>query len=588
MRKFYAASLLVLAACSEMVAPAPPATKPTTPVAGDLLTISTTLSQPAANCDQSSTLSLAVGEVRPLSEAQMATLCVAGGTGSDYALIPVFTRGAPPVGGNTLSSGSSIPVTTASASYFLGGAAAPTRDVAFDAHLRSAERALFASQAPAARASYDRAASARSSGGARFSVATAVPVVGDLVTFNTEAEKACTNAKPRTGRVVAVTRNSIVVADTGNPTGGFTTAEYQSFGAAFDTLVYPLDTLNFGKPGDVDGNGDRAVIFYTKAVNDLTPEKSDTYVGGFFFGRDLYPKTTSGNLQGCASSNYAEIFYMLVPDPARAAGKTNSPFTKQSVSDFTVSVLAHEFQHLINDSRRLYVTRTNTTEETWLNEGLSHVAEELTFYRAAGLPPRSNIDATTLNTAGRTTAFNRFESSNIGRLLEYLRNTERNSPIADNDSIATRGATWQLLRYSADRKGGDERDTWRALVNTNTSGLQNLVNVFGTAAFGGARPWLRDWAVTNYTDDAGYPVAAAYQSPSWNLRSFIPALRGSPPYPLVTRALTAASPVTVSLVGGGGSAYLPFSVSAGATTRVVTAGTVALPNTLDMVLVRTR
>ena len=47
-------------------------------------------------------------------------------------------------------------------------------------------------------------------------------------------------------RVAAVSTTAIVVADTANPTGGFTDAEYLSFATVFDTLIGPLDIQNFG------------------------------------------------------------------------------------------------------------------------------------------------------------------------------------------------------------------------------------------------------------------------------------------------------------------------------------------------------
>jgi len=72
------------------------------------------------------------------------------------------------------------------------------------------------------------------------------------------------------GRVVAKSARAIVVADTGNPAGGFTDADYRGIAATFDTLVYPVDVRHFGEPTDLDNNG-RSIIFYTRAVNELTP-----------------------------------------------------------------------------------------------------------------------------------------------------------------------------------------------------------------------------------------------------------------------------------------------------------------------------
>src|SRR5690606_7400053 len=157
-------------------------------------------------------------------------------------------------------------------------------------------------------------------------------------TFSTDG---CTQPDYRTGRVVAVTERAVVVADTANPAGGFSEEEYRDFGLAFDGLVYPLAVETFGEPSDLDGNG-RAIIFFTRAVNELTSPGSGSYIGGFFYDRDLFPRTGAG---ACAGSNAAEMFYMMVPDPVR--GTTENSFTKESVQRHTVAVIAHEFQHLI-------------------------------------------------------------------------------------------------------------------------------------------------------------------------------------------------------------------------------------------------
>ena len=88
----------------------------------------------------------------------------------------------------------------------------------------------------------------------------------------------------------------------------------------------------------------------------------------------------------------------------------------------SLGTIAHEFQHLINASRRLYVVETtHWNEETWLNEALSHVAEEVMFYRASGLAPRQNIGLDQIQPSGRaSTAFGTYMDQNIRRYQRYL------------------------------------------------------------------------------------------------------------------------------------------------------------------------
>ena len=257
------------------------------------------------------------------------------------------------------------------------------------------------------------------------------------------------------------------------------------------------------------------------------------------------------------------MFYLLVPDPNGVVN--GNARTKNFVSHLTVSTTAHEFQHLINASRRLYVNTAATDfEVVWLNEGLSHVAEELLFYQqSAGLTPRLDIDSTRfIGNQKNVDAYNFDQQSNFGRFRSYLLKPATNSPYANNDSLATRGATWSFLRYAADHRGTSDSDTWFKLVNSTTTGIANLQNVFGT----GLASIFRDWAVANIADDLT-GVNNQWQHPSWNFRSvytFIPSVKS---YPLATVTVGDGSPLSVTL-NGGSAAYVRFGVAAAQTGSV--------------------
>jgi hypothetical protein len=165
--------------------------------------------------------------------------------------------------------------------------------------------------------------------------------------------------------------------------------------------------------------------------------------------------------------------------------------------------------------------------------------------------------------------------------MSYMAAPETNSPFGQTDLLEMRGAIWQLLRYSADRKGGAEQSTWSALVNSTTAGQANF-----NAVLGNIITMSRDWAVAQFTDDAGLTVAANYTHPSWNYRSIIPAIN-SGTYPLLTRPLLTA-PVNVTL-NGGGAAYLRFSVAANLSAAIgATSSGQAVPSAVDFILVRTQ
>jgi hypothetical protein len=450
--------------------------------------------------------------------------------------------------------------------------------MSFGMRLNASSRARLRQGFGAARAAYMSRSSQPK--GRLQSLSVSDPQVGDIVTVNV-ASSACDSVVTRAARVVAIGSQSIVLSDTLNPSGGFTLTDYQRFAARFDTLVYPLDVTNFGAPADIDQNG-KIVLLFTTAVNALTPRNSTSYVGGFFFERDLFPVADTPDFQGCKGSNFGELFYLLAPDPN---GIINGNVRRTGfVDSVTTSVLAHEFQHLINASRRLYITKSASQfEVVWLNEGLSHIAEELLFFHEAKLQPRQNVDIVILRSnADARSAYNADMSSNTARYRLYLVAPSDNSPIREDDSLGTRGATWDFLRYAADRKAGSsatDAATWQALVNSPVVGVANLRSVFGSDIGG----MLRDWSVSHYTDDlvAGAPVQ--HTQPSWNFHSIYPALTGAGnSYPLTVTPLNAGA-ASGTLIGGG-AAYYRFAIPANATATI----SVTAPALVQSLVVRVR
>ena len=418
--------------------------------------------------------------------------------------------------------------------------------------------------------------------------------VGDILKLNANANVGCTNPDTRTGRVAAVGTNSIVVTDTANPTGGYSDAEYAGIAATWDTLVYPLDTTAFGAPTNISGYG-KVILFYTRAVNALTPANSGYVIGGFFFPRDLYPKAARTGFQACPASNEAEMFYLLAPDPNGVVN--NNKRTKDEVSRLNLSTTAHEFQHLINSSRRLYInTNAATSEEAWLDEGLAHTAEELLYFRISGFTSRRNLTLQDVGgTAARSAEFSNYASQNFSRFYSFIINPEANSPYAPNDSLATRGAIWNFLRFAAGRQGANgEAAFYRALVNATTTGVANLSNVLPGGQFG---DYLRDWAVSIMADDFSVAETAAldlrFVVSAWNFRSIFPGLRFSGGnalgvYPIATRSLQNNATQRIALAGGT-SSYVRFGIASGKSALLtVSSNGAALPSVLRYSIVRLR
>jgi hypothetical protein len=389
-----------------------------------------------------------------------------------------------------------------------------------------------------------------------------VIAAGNFRTFNVEStsQTGCDAPQYHLARQVASTAHIALYEDTQNPSGGFTDAEYQAIANEFEAVDYPTDIANFGQPTDIDANG-KVLGVFTRAVNELTPTGADYVYGGFFYSRDLYQRTPRPGFGACPTSNVAEMFYLLAPDPTGSInGHTRS---KAYVRENTLSTLPHELQHLINSSRRFYVNNVQADETVWLDEGLSHVAEELAYYAKSGFAPRQNLGAPQVFASqAQFNNFVEYQDNNLTRFRTYLESPEGNSPIANNDELETRGATWWFLRYLADRKGGSEPAFWFSLVNSNTSGLANLQNALGVDPI----TWARDWSVMNYTDDSGLPVAAQFTEPSWNHRSIFGSANAGSHFPLQVHTLANGSTgVTVMSASAG---YFKFGVAPAVTADV--------------------
>ena len=220
---------------------------------------------------------------------------------------------------------------------------------------------------------------------------------------------------------------------------GLSREDLQKAAEAFERDVRPLMLELFGdvpSPG-VDGDPHLAVL--NTELNGIA---------GYFGSQDLYPRAVH------PLSNEREMFYMdavtLVPGSA----------------DY-MSVLVHELQHAIHAAADL-------GEDSWVNEGLSEVANGL----AGGEP--SFVDS-----------FLRQPDTQLNRWPGGLRNTAPHY-----------GAATLFMEYLFHHYGGP--GALRRLVEEPLDGVE------GVAAF--LYPLgttfenvFRDWVVANYLDDAEGP-----------------------------------------------------------------------------------
>lgn len=504
----------VLAACGHSSTTAPPPTIGPCPTGTSVTTVAP-----------------AVGGVQVLSSpATLACISLAAaGGGGGFLVVGANANPLPDAMGGYLMTSATAPtldrvsgVSGVSGDVTVSGASG---SAIAEGRFRQLERRSLQLGDPARRLAASRyLAAAR----ARATVAAAaLPAVGDTLTFNVPdatANNACTGYTTVKAVVEVVGTHGIIVQDTAAPSGGFTASDFASISTEFDNQIYDTDTLHFGGPSDIDGNG-HVYLLFTPEVNKATPRGSTGVYEGFFFGGDLFPPSQ------CAESNQTEIFYLLVPDPTAVFSDTR---TLTDVRQSIRGTVAHEFQHMINLGVR--IAENAPDEATWLNEGLSHFAEEFVGRAEDGYTDTQKLAINDVADPPSYDTFNAFYGQNLARFREWMKHPGTlgaTSAHADT-SLAVRGAAWALLRWSADHYASTTVAAFtRALVAGPDTGVVNLVARAG-APFDSL---MAGWAVANYTSDAGITgLAPRYTYPSWNLRSVEAAVNQSV-FPLVPATL---------------------------------------------------
>jgi len=556
----------------------------------------------STSCSGVTPLSLSVGAVHTLTGAERSTLCISGGVaGSEYVLVPfkADTVSAPVsvlmTGSGTLAA-IGAPIAAAAASLLpapastrlLSSVAHGAFGAAFEHRMRVIERNQLTPLVTAGpRSTLLRSMQRASANRSAILNLPSTPALGSFFKLNANGNDACTNRQNHTARIAAVSNAAIIAVDSLAPAGGFTDADYASFAATFDTLIFPLDTAAYGAPADLDKNG-RVLIFFTQAVNQLTPPGSGGYIGGFFFARDLFPDSTQNSLlEACPASNQGEMFYVPVVD---ANSLYNGFFTdKTALRIELIGTLAHEFQHLINASRRLYVTQTpNWDEDVWLNEGMSHIAEEILYFHEAGFAPKQNLVLSTVaGNQAALDAINNYQVQNLARLEEYLKAPGLNSPYAENDSLPTRGSTYELLRYSMDESAQPNSVYLHALINTQNTGIVNYNTVFA-GTFPNIFAAVQQQVLANFFGGSGITIDPKYSFPSWNYRDVIGNGLNNKVNPLAMQSLVGTTAATFTLTGGG-AGYARFRIASNGTASITSAsGSSAVPASVVMLLIRTQ
>jgi hypothetical protein len=197
-------------------------------------------------------------------------------------------------------------------------------------------------------------------------------------------------------------------------------------------------------------------------------------------------------------------------------------------------IIAHEFAHIIQFSRRLFNPNIPTFLTVWEAEGQAVLAEEVVGHAFESKSPGQNY--------GAAIAYNRDEPTSIdwysfgfAALAYYFGfdGTDQKVPDApeecswldnssENDSpcevgLLPYGAPWSFLRWLSDHFGpsfpGGEKGLQRAFIDNPGAGYQNIENVVGVPI----ETLLAQWAAMLYADDRAPVISARLTMPSWNL-----------------------------------------------------------------------
>jgi hypothetical protein len=192
--------------------------------------------------------------------------------------------------------------------------------------------------------------------------------------------------------------------------------------------------------------------------------------------------------------------------------------------------------------------RGGSAEVQWLNEGMSHYAEEL--------GGRAILAGT-----GDSTQFCNYVRGDLANLGLYWGDPKSHA-LLDTSGIgglAERGAEWLFVRYLVDRFALDTTiaaaDAFTQKIDeTNLTGAQNVLGVTGQAV----ATTLKQWALANWVSDLpGFAAPAALRYKHWAFRTAYPRMNAT-----CNPNLPASFPL-VAVAGAGTSINLRGTIWAG-------------------------
>ena len=175
---------------------------------------------------------------------------------------------------------------------------------------------------------------------------------------------------------------------------------------------------------------------------------------------------------------------------------------------------------MINQGRRLLNPAVDSAETTWLNEAMSHIAEEVVGRAKRGFSDFQKLTWTDVNpNPSSADDYNAFFRQNLLRYRSWMQRPDTSSPTSNQAGrqLAPRGAAWMLLRYAADfHSGGNMKSFLRKVAGGPDIGLRNLLQHSNGAQFDDV---LSGWLISQFMDGLNVPgLPARFQMQSWAVR----------------------------------------------------------------------
>lgn len=305
-------------------------------------------------------------------------------------------------------------------------------------------------------------------------------------------------------------------------TGNLADADYLVFGQRFDAQIYESNTTNFGIDDDIDNNG-KVIVLVSGIINGLPKtdpsweEEPIYFIGGFFLATDLFEPGDFGLQEN--TTNEAEIFYMIAADPDGEYLGSDFKFSTEFVAKENLKTLAHEHQHLISMSRRIFDQGLGFIQHTWLEEGMAHMAEDL-FSRLSG--------------------DDEMNGSNVGRANLFLTKPDTTSLEHASAPLRQRGGIYLFMRYLGDRFGDQ---IYKGIVQSKCLGRACIEAITGENFY----ETVGDFLTTLYLSGRGVTADDKYNFSSLDLADFDP---------LLVRSRTASASVSGTVKRTSGEYYL--------------------------------